>query len=881
MRNSSRAGTEGKQSYESLSPRLQKKKSLSIARPPRSSGGPAPISSFFGSKAEGVDGFTRADSGFAPGGMKSRKPSISIRDTVKRIFGRRSRDDSAPQPFRSSPPRHTYHYSEPRAFGPTFEESEKDHPEHGYPQSPPLDPYKTPSSPPPFGRVQSPSAALFPKSAQLQPLDLGNPFQRKELRRRKTLPSVMLDNSDAEAVATVAAALGTPRQPLPTNQSSPYRESRTAGGSSSRHTKRLSRSTDDLRALQLQSVDPPRKRSEEIKYWRESMQSIAPVTTAILAPASRSGTAEGDRVGDRIAGSVEAKDDPFGPRAISPPNPLLPSGPPLGHRRGHSGVSDAGTQSHLSIGLDMSRELEDRVAKLEAGLQTFQRSLQQLTTDRGSRTGSGRAGLGSRRSSGDLRTPGILPETLVNSLSPQAPVVSYEPLRDASRPSTSPQPFRPRTPTRYDASAPPLPPPPAFERHGSTRPTAQVDWPSPAHSPPTSPIFGSASRSLTQPSPPPVPLARSRTGPSNAAAVFQASTFPEALIPQSTATTLTNHMSSATTSFATAPQSRAGASVLNIAQSQRESTHDQRPHRSHHNHPHHHRSQQPSFATTTTPSTFSATTAAAPSTPHTFHTLYQMLADERTARRRLEDQLRGLRAEISDLHSQVASSTSGGPSGPASARSSYVARNSLLSAAAGGNSRLRDILMDVESSPPGTADGNAGAGGGISESARQQAQSPLQQPPPAQSQLQQQQQQQQRSHHLRENSSLPLSALDLHRLSAPDSFVTESQGRNSMAADAGRNSSIGDARRNSSAGDPRRNSSVGDPQRNSRIRDSQLSISMPPVLVSRFSGSESEAGATTEGEDVFETPVEESAAERLARHRWEPNGVHGDDSEMF
>lgn len=66
-----------------------------------------------------------------------------------------------------------------------------------------------------------------------------------------------------------------------------------------------------------------------------------------------------------------------------------------------------------------------------------------------------------------------------------------------------------------------------------------------------------------------------------------------------------------------------------------------------------------------------------------------MLADERSARRKLESQLKGLRQEISDLHTQV-NSTSNVQS---STRSSYML--------AGTSSRLQDLLRETgEGSPP-------------------------------------------------------------------------------------------------------------------------------------------------------------------------------------
>jgi hypothetical protein len=72
---------------------------------------------------------------------------------------------------------------------------------------------------------------------------------------------------------------------------------------------------------------------------------------------------------------------------------------------------------------------------------------------------------------------------------------------------------------------------------------------------------------------------------------------------------------------------------------------------------------------------------------HTFRSLYEMLADERSARRRLESQLRGLRQDITDLHHQVTTSSQF-----QSTRSSYLI--------AGSSSRLQDLLRETGESSP-------------------------------------------------------------------------------------------------------------------------------------------------------------------------------------
>ena len=78
---------------------------------------------------------------------------------------------------------------------------------------------------------------------------------------------------------------------------------------------------------------------------------------------------------------------------------------------------------------------------------------------------------------------------------------------------------------------------------------------------------------------------------------------------------------------------------------------------------------------------------------HTFRSLYEMLADERSARRKLETQMRGLSEEIANLHQQVAIQSS-----VQSQRSSYGGGLMM------GSTRLQALLRETETSPPGTAD---------------------------------------------------------------------------------------------------------------------------------------------------------------------------------
>lgn len=249
-------------------------------------------------------------------------------------------------------------------------------------------------------------------------------------------------------------------------------------------------------------------------------------------------------------------------------------------------------------GTEMSKDLEDRVAKLEAGLQTFQNSLQRLTAERNRRTivmGS----VTTRRSSTDMRTPSLLADTLADPLEPSSYEYEYG---HTLRPSTSPQPPQPS--------------------QAQTQGTLED---------PFGPDLPRASASVRTSALPPV----SAPAPPRASA---AATGASERNPEKFPMPLQSHPPT----------------------------------------------QHPP-APTAAPSAASTRTTTTQPQPYTFSSLYQMLSDERSARRKLENQLKGLQREISDLHQQVTVSSS---SNVQSTRSSYML--------AGSSTRLQDLLRDTE-----------------------------------------------------------------------------------------------------------------------------------------------------------------------------------------
>ena len=523
-------GRAGAEARSQQGPRLQKKRSNAGQRPAN----PRPQ--------------TYAPTSTIREDHKTRKGSI--RNVIRRVFGRRSREaEPEPEPVPRPSPGHGYHRSEPPGLSSQPEIPEGGVDDSGLAQrtfSVPVVPISSPVL-----RTRSPYAVEFPQSSRLKPINLGSPFTApgSTLRRRKTLPSVLISEPEAAIVQAAVQPQGADSTAAARgSQDAPSLEIGRAFGTTVAE-KRKSRSADDLRRAEVETSRLSRKRSEEIQFWRDSIQGGVLRASGFRAPSPAVGETE-EREGDRTP--MARTDDPF-----------VIQGEP-------SGLSPARSRPHdlspSALGSQMSQDLEDRVARLEAGLRSFRGELAQIAADRNRRTiliGSAVPSTRRRRASSDGRTASMLAETLQSDIEPSSYQYEYS---GTARPSTSPEP--PRTPTRFADPSAAVPAMPVYQR--------------------------TSEEQFRTPSPP---------GPS-------------------TATAGNGNGSS--------------------------------------------RNQAPQY---------------------TFRSLYEMLTDERSARRRLESQMRGLREEISNLHYQVSLQ-----SNVQSQRSSYYAQ---------GSSRLHALLRETEDSPPG------------------------------------------------------------------------------------------------------------------------------------------------------------------------------------
>ena len=452
----------GRPSVEGQSPRLQKKRSTARVESSRQ---PTALPAVRPQQAAAYRG-SGPDATASGGGPGAGARKGSLRNVVRRIFGRRSKELET-TPEQRSPPRHAYHRSEPPALSahPPDREDHATQQEENVPQ-------RTLSAPmhviPPQSfereRTRSPYALQFPQSARLKPLALPAPFDAPDstLRRRKTLPSILMSEQDAAQVkASLDSVAARPIPSLEITRDTPTPDIGLAIGGITQ-SKRRSRSADDLKRA-IQSSSPPRKRSDEIRYWRDSFQGGSSLDQGSVLRASgftvpareRSDTIE-EQAGEKTP--IARLADPFQSRESR--SGTVGSSPPFEMR------------STSAFGTEYSRDLEVRVDKLEAGLQSFQRMLQRMQADRNRRTAIiGDLDLPQRRNSGSARTPSMLAETLAFPLGPSD--YQYD-FTESQRPSTSPQ--IPRTPVRASPSStqepvPPLPQPPG--------PTEPVSTPSP------------------------------------------------------------------------------------------------------------------------------------------------------------------------------------------------------------------------------------------------------------------------------------------------------------------------------------------------------------------------------------------------------------------
>ncbi|KAI6854003.1 hypothetical protein KC323_g9037 [Hortaea werneckii] len=720
-RGSNQDTTEGRQSFDSQRLRLRKKRSYNNTGV-RNASQPLPASPW------------PQNTNAREPGDNERARRGTLRNVVRRIFGRRSKEFDSQPPVHTSPPRHGYHRSEPPALSiPKTQDTAASAGDSTFP-------HRTLSAPvhhvipqPNLERQRSPYAVEFPHSARLKPLTLANPFTApgSQLRRRKTLPSLFIPDNEAPS-QTADDARGSPDRHHPPSEQAPISPVRRGSGTQAtpRTSKRKSRSVGDLKFFQrgTEQQISPRKKNEELRIWRDSIQAYkndqvlraSGFTSAMLPPPTTE--VDGRQIGEELGvdrATTPTAANPFPARTSSGGTATAAGDGNVGfmqHRQA-SRTGGLGSQEQEEVGTEgISLDLEDRVARLEAGLQHFQFSLRSLTNDRspGPVIVSGQARTPSSRHAGlrgvdYARTPSMLADTLAADFYPSAhhhqqqqqpgssvyeedddhplnrfpsssPLNYYYHHRRSSTHDPLPRPETPQPPpllrgsalsSHYRGNAPGARPSmPPFPRRASTatmteeerndeeyEDEGEVNFPFPAQSASFSASAEAVGSGGAVDSPSELPEGhgtssrKRRKGSEGFHFPFPPS-FPLRERRQQEEPKHDEEHEQCTLQPQSIPRVQHQQELQHQDQQSRDQDLEPRrlpllsplpPHEQHH---HQHQPQQ--------------------NPPHTFQSLYEMLADERSARRNLEVQLRGLRQEIRDLHCQVSSSSSSAVPSPAS-----------------------------------------------------------------------------------------------------------------------------------------------------------------------------------------------------------------------
>ncbi|KAH7132227.1 hypothetical protein B0J11DRAFT_220510 [Dendryphion nanum] len=222
---------------------------------------------------------------------QKKKRKSGLRNVFRKMFGKKSRDEPIQED--DSARRHTYHKSDPvvlsgspkrqqeSATGPRI----SDLPVHDLQPVNPLGQHL------PFPMNVNAPQETSPQHDYLT-FDLPSPAQG---RRRATLPSVLLAHSDAQSLPGVVhgsfdrlpAWDENDGQSIPSPQIGIALSSPPPGGAQSVQSKRRSRSAGALRDLAKGRPSIERRRSAEIRYWRNSYQSGSIYSTATRPQTAR------------------------------------------------------------------------------------------------------------------------------------------------------------------------------------------------------------------------------------------------------------------------------------------------------------------------------------------------------------------------------------------------------------------------------------------------------------------------------------------------------------------------------------------------------------------------------------------------------------------
>lgn len=261
----------------------------------------------------------------------------------------------------------------------------------------------------PFEKARSTNAIQFPKSSQLKPLDLAHPFYPRPNgpKRRATLPTLNVASRGSDSAE--AAIVSPPDSGLAGMGPDPHfgiPESEIGLAVTTLMDKRKSRSANDLKQAMTRQPSS-RKRSAEIRFWRESFAG-----DILLHPNTPPDAPADDNPMDR-----DYDEDNNDHNAVTS---HLDSEAPLPRGTGSATASlrsEPRTPAPAFVepqpstaGVERPDDLERRVADLESSLQRFHLSLDHLTASK--RSSSRSPASDTQSLPRQQHTPSILVDTL-------------------------------------------------------------------------------------------------------------------------------------------------------------------------------------------------------------------------------------------------------------------------------------------------------------------------------------------------------------------------------------------------------------------------------------------------------------------------------------
>ncbi|KAH7068227.1 hypothetical protein BKA63DRAFT_109722 [Paraphoma chrysanthemicola] len=326
---------------------------------------------------------------------QKKKRKSGLRNVFRKMFGRKSKDE----PEEEEPARrgHSYHHSDPGMLR----------------QSPPRE-EKTPSGPRISDLPVEELKPLHPLGQHLPfPMNVNAPqasppheyltfdMQRPDLRRRATLPSVPSAGVQRHSLDEPRGRLSTweerlDEEPLPSPGGIGIAVSSPAEATSLKQHKRRSRSADALRELVKDRASIDRRRSAEIRYWRQSYASGSVYSrpqTAKTVETMRSVqmqeptiTEPDDSVVEMSATLVHSDEPTPSPGEPSPSREVQApvSAFNFGLKSGFSDDTTVPSEAPVPVSPpERNRNrlsIEDRIAQLEDTFQSLENSVHRLST---------------------------------------------------------------------------------------------------------------------------------------------------------------------------------------------------------------------------------------------------------------------------------------------------------------------------------------------------------------------------------------------------------------------------------------------------------------------------------------------------------------------